>query len=221
LGEFTALVAAGALNFDDAVDLVRFRGEVMRDAVPNGEGGMAAVLGLDDETLAAACSEAAQGEVVEPVNFNGPGQVVIAGHRTALSRAIDVAKARGAKRALPLPISVPCHSSLMQPAALQLRERLQHSTIVAPQLRFMSSVDAREYVDPESIRDLLFRQLASPVRWVETVRQLTTLGVTQFVECGPGKVLAGLVRRIDKNPELAVTALETIESIDAAVGAAR
>jgi [acyl-carrier-protein] S-malonyltransferase len=221
LGEFTALVAAGALNFDDAVDLVRFRGEVMRDAVPNGEGGMAAVLGLDDETLAAACAEAAQGEVVEPVNFNGPGQVVIAGHRTALSRAIEVAKARGAKRALPLPISVPCHSSLMQPAALQLRERLQHSTIVAPQLRFMSSVDAREYVEPESIRDLLFRQLASPVRWVDTVRQLTTLGVTQFVECGPGKVLAGLVRRIDKNPELAVTALETIESIDAAVGAAR
>jgi [acyl-carrier-protein] S-malonyltransferase len=208
LGEFSALVAAGALVFEEAVDLVRVRGELMRDAVPGGQGGMAAVLGLEDADMEAVCSAAAQGEVVEAVNFNAPGQVVIAGHRAALERAIEGAKARGAKRALPLPISVPCHSSLMRPAAERLRERLARSVLQRPEIRFMSSVDAQEYGDPEAIRDLLYRQLASPVHWVATVRAMVAAGVTTFVECGPGKVLAGLHRRIDKTPGVSASALE-------------
>lgn len=212
LGEFTALVAAGVLDFPEAVDLVRFRGEVMRDAVPDGQGGMAAIIGLDDTALIEACREAAGEQVAEAVNFNAPGQVVIAGHAEALRRAIEAAKARGAKRALPLPISVPCHSSLMKPAAERLRERLRTCSLSAPSIRFLSSVDASEYSDPEAIRDLLYRQLASPVRWVATVEALVALGVTQFVECGPGKVLAGLTRRIDKRPELQIKALESVES---------
>lgn len=212
LGEFTALVAAGVLDFSEAVELVRFRGEVMRDAVPDGQGGMAAIIGLDDAALIEACREAAGDQVAEAVNFNAPGQVVIAGHAEALRRAIDAAKARGAKRALPLPISVPCHSSLMQPAAERLRERLRTCRLSVPSIRFLSSVDATEYRDPESIRDLLYRQLASPVRWVATVEALVALGVTHFVECGPGKVLAGLTRRIDKRPELQIKALENVES---------
>jgi len=211
LGEFSALVAAGVLDFAEAVDLVRFRGEVMRDAVPDGQGGMAAVIGLDDAALIEACREAAGDQVAEAVNFNAPGQVVIAGHVEALRRAIEAAKARGAKRALPLPISVPCHSSLMQPAAERLRERLRSCSLVAPSIRFLSSVDATEYRDPERIRDLLYRQLASPVRWVSTIETLAGLGVTQFIECGPGKVLAGLARRIDKRPELQIAALETVD----------
>jgi len=217
LGEFTALVAAGVLDYRDAVDLVRFRGEVMRDAVPNGAGGMAAVLGLSDADIEAACAEAAQGEVAEAVNFNAPGQVVIAGHATALARAIETAKARGAKRALPLTISVPCHSSLMRPAAERLRERLRSSAFAAPSIRFMSSVDAREYRDPEAIRDLLYRQLASPVRWVHTVQALMAAGVERFVECGPGKVLAVLGRRIDKNPAVSHVALEDSAALAAAL----
>ena len=216
LGEFTALVAAGVLSFEDAVGLVRFRGEVMRDAVPDGQGGMAAVLGLSDADVEAAWAEAAAGEVVEAVNFNAPQQVVIAGHAGALKRAIDAAKARGAKRALPLPISVPCHSSLMQGAARQLRERLQAVTLSAPRLRFMSSVDAEEYRDPAAIADLLYRQLASPVRWVTTVESLRGQGVRQFVECGPGKVLAGLVKRIDRSGEISCFALEDQPSIESA-----
>jgi [acyl-carrier-protein] S-malonyltransferase len=217
LGEFTALVAAGTLGFEDAVDLVRVRGELMRDAVPSGQGGMAAVLGLADADMEAVCAAAAQGEVVEAVNFNAPGQVVIAGHRTALERAIEGAKARGAKRALPLPISVPCHSSLMRPAAEQLRARLARPVFTAPQCRFVSSVDATEYRDPEAIRDLLYRQLASPVRWVATVRAMVAAGVTTFVECGPGKVLAGLHRRIDKTPGVEATALEDPASLSSAL----
>ena len=217
LGEFTALVAAGTLGFEDAVDLVRVRGELMRDALPGGQGGMAAVLGLEDDAMEAVCAAAAMGEVVEAVNFNAPGQVVIAGHRTALERAIEGAKAQGAKRALPLPISVPCHSSLMRPAAERLRERLAASTFSAPTCRFLSSVDAREYRDPEAIRDLLYRQLASPVRWVATVRALVVAGVTEFVECGPGKVLAGLNRRIDRTPGVSATALEDPTSMTTAL----
>lgn len=220
LGEFTALVAAGVLGFEDAVALVRYRGEVMRDALPAGEGGMAAVLGLSDADTEAACAEAAQGEIVEAVNFNGPGQVVVAGHRSALARLVDTAKARGAKRALPLPISVPCHSSLMRPAAEQLRERLKSLSLGAPRLRFLSSVDAQEYTDPAAIGDLLYRQLASPVRWVATVEELVRRGVDRLVECGPGKVLTGLNRRIDKSPTLTCLALEDVASIDAALGAA-
>ena len=219
LGEFSALVAAGVLDFAEAVDLVRFRGEVMRDAVPDGQGGMAAIIGLDDAALIEACREAAGEQVAEAVNFNAPGQVVIAGHAEALRRAIEVAKARGAKRALPLPISVPCHSSLMQPAAERLRERLRSCALSVPSIRFLSSVDASEYRDPEGIRDLLYRQLASPVRWVSTIEALVGLGVTQFIECGPGKVLAGLVRRIDKRPELQIAALETDEQFATIKGA--
>ena len=219
LGEFTALVAAGTLGFEDAVDLVRVRGELMRDAMPGGQGGMAAVLGLDDTAMEAVCASAAQGEVVEAVNFNAPGQVVIAGHKTALARAIEGAKAQGAKRALPLPISVPCHSSLMRPAAERLRERLARSTLAAPQCRFLSSVDATEYREPDAIRDLLYRQLASPVRWVAAVQALVGLGATRFVECGPGKVLAGLHRRIDKTPGVEATALEDPAALEAALTA--
>jgi [acyl-carrier-protein] S-malonyltransferase len=217
LGEFTALVAAGALRFEHAVALVRFRGEVMRDAVPNGQGGMAAILGLSDADVEAVCAEASQGEVVEAVNYNGPGQVVIAGHTGALQRAIDAAKPKGAKRALPLPISVPCHSSLMRPAAEKLRERLRSVTVSAPEIRFLSSVDATEYSDPAAIADLLYRQLASPVRWVATVQALVGLGVNRLVECGPGKVLTGLNRRIDKSPSLTCLALEDVASFDNAL----
>jgi [acyl-carrier-protein] S-malonyltransferase len=217
LGEFTALVAAEVLEYPQAVALVRFRGEVMRDALPAGQGGMAAVLGLSDAETEAACAEAAQGEVVEAVNFNGPGQVVVAGHRTALARLVETAKARGAKRALPLPISVPCHSSLMRPAAERLRERLQSTTISAPRIRFLSSVDATEYADPAAIADLLYRQLASPVRWVATVEELVRRGVDRLVECGPGKVLTGLNRRIDKSPGLACLALDDMASLGNAI----
>ncbi|NDE88289.1 MAG: ACP S-malonyltransferase, partial [Gammaproteobacteria bacterium] len=167
-----------------------------------------------------ACAEAAQGEVVEAVNFNAPGQVVAAGHASALQRLVETAKARGAKRALPLPISVPCHSSLMKPAAERLRERLQSVTLSPPQIRFLSSVDACEYREPAAIGDLLYRQLASPVRWVATVQALVGLGVTRFIECGPGKVLSGLNRRIDKSPELACLALEDSASLDNAFSAA-
>ena len=178
---------------------------------------MAAVLGLEDADMEAVCAAAAQGEVVEAVNFNAPGQVVIAGHRTALARAIEGAKAQGAKRALPLAISVPCHSSLMRPAAERLRERLAKSPLAQPQCRFLSSADAQEYRDPEAIRDLLYRQLASPVRWVATVQALVGLGVTRFVECGPGKVLAGLHRRIDKTPGIEAMALEDPASLSSAL----
>lgn len=217
LGEFSALVAAGVLRFEDAVALVRYRGEVMRDAVPSGRGGMAAILGLADGDVEAACTEAAQGEVAEAVNYNGPGQVVIAGHSGALQRAMDAAKARGAKRALPLPISVPCHSSLMRPAAEKLRERLRSVSVSAPSIRFMSSVDASEYSDPSAIVDLLYRQLASPVRWVATIQGLVGLGVDRLIECGPGKVLTGLNRRIDKSPSLSCLALEDVASLDSAL----
>jgi [acyl-carrier-protein] S-malonyltransferase len=213
LGEFTALVAAGTMDFREAVDIVRFRGEVMRDAVPAGEGGMAAVLGLSDEEVIQACVQAAQGEIVEAVNFNAPSQVVIAGHRTALQRAAEIAKSMGAKRALMLPISVPCHSSLMQGAAEQLRERLANVLLRAPSIRFMSSVDAKEYQEPESIRDLLYRQLASPVRWVRTMEALMETEVSVTVECGPGKVLVGLQKRIDRSAERMVYALDDAASM--------
>lgn len=217
LGEFTALAAAGVLDTEDAIELVRFRGQVMQEAVPRGEGGMAAIIGLEDEAVEAACAEAAQGQVVEAVNYNAPSQVVIAGAAAAVERAIAAAKARGAKRALPLPVSAPFHSSLMRPAAERLRERLAGVTLRRPQVRFVSSVDARDYDDPELIRDLLYRQLASPVRWTTTVRTLADGGVTRFVECGPGKVLTGLNRRIDKRPGLECLAIEDAASLDAAL----
>ena len=197
LGEYTALVAAGALAFRDAVPLVRFRAEAMQDAVAAGVGAMAAVIGADDAAVAEACREAAQGEVVEPVNFNAPGQVVIAGNKGAVERAIAAAKTRGAKRALMLPVSAPFHSSLLKPAAERLAERLAQVAIGTPAIPVVHNVDVATHAAPDEVRAALARQAASPVRWTETVQWLGAHGVTQVVECGPGKVLAGLVRRID------------------------
>lgn len=198
LGEYTALVAAGALAFRDAVPLVRFRAQAMQEAVPVGEGGMAAVLGLDDDTVRAACAEAAAaGGVVEAVNFNAPAQVVIAGSKDAVARACDIAKAKGAKRALPLPVSAPFHSSLLKPASDRLRDYLKDVPVQAPRIPLINNVDVAVSDDPAAIRDALVRQAASPVRWVECVRKMAGDGVTHVVECGPGKVLSGLTKRID------------------------
>lgn len=196
LGEYTALVASGALTFKDALPLVRYRAEVMQNAVPAGVGAMAAILGLDDETVRAVCAEAAQNEVLEAVNLNSPGQVVIAGNKAAVERGMELAKAKGAKRALPLPVSVPSHCALMKPAALQLAEYLKSVAVNAPQIPVLHNADVAAYIDSDSIKDALVRQLYSPVRWVETVQAIAALGVTQTAECGPGKVLAGLTKRI-------------------------
>ncbi len=216
LGEFTALTAAGSIDFSTCVDLVRFRGKAMQEAVPLGTGSMAALLGLEDAEVEAACNEAAQGSVVEAVNFNAPGQVVIAGEKAAVLRAIEKAKARGAKRAIELPVSVPSHSSLMRAAGQRLGERLAATDIRAPRLRYLSAVDAREHTQPDDIRALLVRQLSSPVRWTATVAALGGGGVHQIVECGPGGVLAGLIKRIEKGRDTRIFALDTPESFTAA-----
>ena len=197
LGEYTALVAVGALAFRDCLPLVRFRAQAMQQAVPEGQGAMAAILNLDDEQVRAACADAARGEVVQAVNYNAPGQVVIAGHRSAVTRAIDACKARGAKRALPLPVSAPFHSCLMQPAADMLRAQLEKVKLRAPSIPLLNNVDVLAQHDPAAIKDALVRQAASPVRWVEIIRHMAGMGVTHVLECGPGKVLAGLVKRID------------------------
>src|SRR5512146_2037127 len=217
LGEFSALVAAGALDFAAAVDLVRFRGRAMQEAVPAGTGAMAAILGLDDAQVIEACREAAQGGVVEAVNFNAPGQVVIAGSREPVERAIEAAKRRGAKRAVALPVSVPSHSSLMGPAAQRLGERLATVDFRTPRIRFMSAVDAQYHEDPVDLRQLLVRQLSSPVRWSDTVRALAAGGVGRLIECGPGKVLTALNRRIERG--LQSLALEDAGSLQAALAA--
>lgn len=196
LGEYSALVASGALAFADALPLVRYRAEVMQQAVAEGVGAMAAILGLDDDAVRAVCAEAAQGEVVEAVNFNSPGQVVIAGNKGAVERGMELAKARGAKRALPLPVSVPSHCSLMKPAAEKLAVYLQTIKLNAPQVPVLHNADVKSYADDAGIRDALVRQLYQPVRWVETVQALAAAGVTHVAECGPGKVLAGLNKRI-------------------------
>jgi [acyl-carrier-protein] S-malonyltransferase len=196
LGEYTALVAAGALAFEDALPLVRLRAQAMQEAVPEGQGAMAAVLGLDDDAIRAACAEAAQGEVVEAVNFNAPGQVVIAGHAEAVGRAVDAARARGARRAVPLPVSAPFHSSLLAPAAARLREHLRAVPVKMPHIPVVHNVDVQSYDDPERIKDALVRQADHPVRWVECVRAMAGLGITLIAECGPGKVLAPLAKRI-------------------------
>lgn len=198
LGEYTALVVAGALDFADAVKLVRLRAELMQSAVPQGEGAMAAILGLDDDVVREVCTEAAQGSVVEAVNFNSPGQVVIAGAAAAVERAMELAKEKGAKRALPLPVSVPSHCSLMKPAAEKLAEALKNVAIKTPQIRVIHNADVTAYDDAEKIKDALVRQLYSPVRWTETVNALVAEGITRSAECGPGKVLAGLAKRINK-----------------------
>jgi len=215
LGEYTALVAAGALAFRDALPLVRFRAQAMQEAVPAGVGAMAAILGLDDAAVAAACVEAAQGQMVEPVNYNAPSQVVIAGHKEAVERAIVAAKAKGAKRAMLLPVSAPFHSSLLKPAAVRLAARLAAVPLAAPAIPVLHNVDMQERPTPDAIRGALAQQAASPVRWVETIEAFAARGVTHVVECGPGKVLAGLNRRIVA--DMQSHALTDSEAIDAAV----
>ena len=223
LGEFTALVCAEALEFRAAVALVRYRGEVMQEAVPAGTGAMAAILGLADADVEAACREAtaagSPGSVVEAANFNSPGQVVIAGETAAVERGIAAAKARGAKRAVMLPVSVPSHSSLMRGAAERLRGRLSGLTLKPPRLRYVSAVDAAAHSEPAEIRDLLVRQLSSPVRWTETVWALIATGVEEVIECGPGRVLTGLNRRIERRAGLEFLALEDPASIEVALKA--
>jgi len=197
LGEYSALVAAGSLDLRDALPLVRFRAQSMQEAVPEGSGAMAAILGLDDKDAIAACAEAAQDEVVQAVNFNAPGQVVIAGHKAAVARAIEACRARGAKRAMPLPVSAPFHSSLLKPAGEKLKRYLEKVSLTSPGMPLVNNVDVGIESDPDKIKDALVRQAASPVRWVEIIRRMASEGVTHVVECGPGKVLAGLVKRID------------------------
>ena len=200
LGEYSALVAAGVISFKDAVPLVRFRAQAMQEAVPVGQGTMAVVLGLTDDDVRATCAEAAAavaGSVVEAVNFNAPAQVVIAGDTAAVERACEIAKAKGAKRAMKLPVSAPFHSSLLKPASDRLRDYMDGLTFSAPQIALINNVDVAVLTDPASIKDALVRQAAAPVRWVETMRKVAAEGVTQVVECGPGKVLMGLTKRID------------------------
>jgi len=221
LGEFTALVCAQAMPFGATVDLVRFRGQVMQEAVPAGSGAMAAIIGLDDEAIEAACREAAQGATVEAANFNSPGQVVIAGEKAAVQRAIESARARGAKRAVALPVSVPSHTSLMRGAAERLRERLRSLEVRVPRIRYISAVDASAHEQPDEIRELLVRQLSNPVRWSDTLRAVAAGAIAQVIECGPGRVLTGLNRRIERRPNLAFLALEDPASMEAALTATR
>ncbi|TAN71557.1 MAG: [acyl-carrier-protein] S-malonyltransferase [Gallionella sp.] len=201
LGEYTALVAAGALRFADALPLVRYRAQCMQQAVPEGVGGIAAILGLDDDAVRAVCTEGARGEVLEAVNFNSPGQVVIAGNRAAVERGMELAKAKGAKRAIMLPMSVPSHCSLLKGAAEQMRDYLGNVAVQAPVVPVLHNADVKSYADGASIKDALVRQLYSPVRWVETVLEFGKQGITHNVECAPGKVLAGLNKRIDTNQQ--------------------
>lgn len=220
LGEYTALVAAESLSFADAVKLVRLRAELMQSAVPQGQGAMAAVLGLDDDAVREVCRRAAENDVVEAVNFNSPGQVVIAGSTAAVERATALAKEAGAKRALPLPVSVPSHCSLMKPAAEKLAAALQDVAVHTPAIRVIHNADVAAYQNAEQIKDALVRQLYSPVRWTETVQSLVGEGITRFAEAGPGKVLAGLVKRIDKSAECsALTDQAQVEAFVAAVRA--
>jgi [acyl-carrier-protein] S-malonyltransferase len=219
LGEYSALTAAGALSLDDAVRIVRIRADAMQAAVPVGTGGMAAILGLDDDVVKSVCAQAAEGEVVEAVNFNAPAQVVIAGHKSAVERACELAKARGAKRALMLPVSAPFHSSLLKPAAAVLEQALAGIPFVAPAIPLINNVDVATVSDPAAIKGALVRQAWHAVRWVETLEAMKAQGITHVVECGPGKVLNGLTKRIDRDLiGLAITdpaslqlALETLQ----------
>lgn len=214
LGEYAALVAAGALSFEDALPLVRYRAEVMQNAVAEGVGAMAAILGLDDDAVRSVCDEASQGQVLEAVNLNSPGQVVIAGNKEAVERGMELAKEKGAKRALALPVSVPSHCALMKPAAEELLAYLKGVQINKPLIPVLHNADVLAYSDAEQIKDALVRQLFSPVRWVETVQYVTAQGITNSAECGPGKVLAGLTKRIVA--ELPCVALTSTESINEA-----
>ena len=217
LGEYSALVAAGVLRFSDAVPLVELRAKAMQEAVPAGEGAMAAILGLDAAAVTEACVECAQGQVVEAVNFNTPEQIVIAGHATAVQRAADAAKARGAKRAVMLPVSAPFHCSLMKPAAERLRQKLADLSLSAPQVPVVNNADVTCLSDPQEIKDALVRQAASPVRWVETMQTMANHGVSHVYECGPGKVLAGLVKRCAEG--LAGGAMADLAGLEAALAA--
>jgi [acyl-carrier-protein] S-malonyltransferase len=220
LGEYAALVAAGALSFSDALPLVRLRAQAMQYAVAEGVGGMAAILGMDDNAVRALCVEAAQDEVLEAVNFNSPGQVVIAGHKAAVERGMALAKAQGAKRALALPVSVPSHCALMRPAAEKLSRALAGININPPAIPVLHNADVASYHAVDPIRDALARQLYSPVRWSETLHAMAEMGITQVVECGPGKVLAGLTKRGDARLQAyALTSLSAIEEIKAALAA--
>ena len=219
LGEYTALVAAGAIAFHDALPLVRFRAQAMQEVVPMGTGAMAAILGLGDDAVRNACSDAAAGEVVEAVNFNAPSHVVIAGHKAAVERAASAAKAAGAKRAVMLPVSAPFHSSLLQPAAERLADYMQKVVFEKPRMPVLNNVDVAILDDPAAIKQALARQACNPVRWVEVVRAMAAAGVTDVAECGPGKVLAGLTRRIEPalkghaitDPRSLVQALEALK----------
>lgn len=202
LGEYTALVCSGAIEFTDAVRLVADRGEYMQSSVPAGTGSMAAILGLQDEQIKNICEQSAQGQIVSAANFNSSGQVVIAGHTEAVERAVDLARKEGAKRSLILPVSVPSHCELMQEAAKRLANRLQEIDIASPVIPVIHNVDATSSTDVEEIREMLVKQLYKPVRWVDTIKSMTAKGITQIVECGPGKVLSGLVKRIDRNIQI-------------------
>ena len=217
LGEYTALVAAESLRFEDALPLVRFRAQAMQEAVPEGTGGIAAILGLDEEALCAVCAEASQGEVLEPANLNSPGQVVIAGHRAAVERGMALAKEKGAKRAVMLPMSAPSHCSLMKPAAERLRERLEVLDVRKPIVPVIHNRSVAAYDDPARIRQALVEQLYNPVRWIETVQLLGHKGVKRIVECGPGKVLTGLSKRIV--PDIECIAIQDSAALAAATAA--
>jgi [acyl-carrier-protein] S-malonyltransferase len=201
LGEYTALVCSGAMLFEDTIKLVAVRGKLMQEAVPEGVGAMAAILGLDDDVVVAVCAQVAGGDVVSAVNFNTLGQVVIAGHVAAVERAMQVAKDRGAKRTLPIPVSVPSHCDLMKPAAAELSDYLRNTAIAAPKVALLHNVDVAAHSEPDVIRAILAEQLYKPVRWVDTINALHEQGVTRFVECGPGKVLIGLNKRIIKDAQ--------------------
>lgn len=218
LGEYSALVCAGAIEFTAATKLVQFRGQAMQRAVPAGSGAMAAVLGLEESQVEAACAEVARGEVVEPANYNSPGQVVLAGHAGAVQRAIEACKARGAKRAILLPVSVPSHSALMKPAAQELRDWLQAVPIRAPDIR-VYAFDGGIHDSPEAIRASLFRQLFNPVRWSDTVVAMIGAGAGLMIECGPGRVLAGLARRAPGGRDLVIHAIDSPDTLLAALAA--
>jgi [acyl-carrier-protein] S-malonyltransferase len=202
LGEYTALVASGALAFADALSLVCFRAELMQQAVPEGTGGMAAILGLDDEVVQAVCDEvtsSSEGELLEPANFNSPGQIVVAGHKNAVLRGMELARSRGAKRTVMLPVSVPSHCSLMNQAAGRMQQQLELVTFGSPKIPLLHNADVRQHDDPPVIKRILVQQLCRPVQWTETIRSFAAAGVAHIVECGPGKVLSGLNKRIDEN----------------------
>lgn len=218
LGEYSALVCAGSLAFEDGIALVADRGRFMQEAVPPGTGAMAAILGLEDEAVIGVCDKAAQGQVVSAVNFNSPGQVVVAGNAEAVQRAVELAKEAGAKRAVVLPVSVPSHCSLMEPAAKRMQARLAEVSLQAPAIPVINNADVATPTDPDAIRDALVRQLHSPVRWVETIRRMSADGVATLVECGPGKVLVGLNKRIERDMNaLPLYDADTLEKLRAAL----